>query len=89
MEKEQRRNKNRKGPRGNDLAQFQKQPAAHLALSRTGTPSLSLPLADRWDPPVSTITSTVSSPLSHWKRKLAGVNAPTNLASNGHQSLLL
>jgi hypothetical protein len=75
LEKEKRRNKNRKGPRGNDLAQHRIQPMAQL-IKPEPVLSLSLPLADRWDPPVSIITSTVSSLLSLWKRKLAGVNAP-------------
>jgi hypothetical protein len=52
--------------------------AAHspLPTEPEPVPPLSLPLADRWDPPVSIITSTVSSLLSLWKRKLAGVISP-------------
>jgi hypothetical protein len=61
--KEERRNKNRNGPRGNVSAQLQKKPAAHLAKPEP-VPLLPSPLADWWDPHVSIITSTVSSLLS-------------------------
>jgi hypothetical protein len=60
MEKEAKEIKIEKGPRGNDLAQHRIQPIAQLIKPEPVLP-LSLPLADRWDPPVSIITSTVSS----------------------------
>jgi hypothetical protein len=53
-----------KGPRGNVSAQKEKQPAAHLAQSRTGILPSPLSVTARRDPHVSIITSTVSSLLS-------------------------
>jgi hypothetical protein len=58
--KEAKEIKIEKGPRGNDSAQHQIEPTAHSP-QNPNRYSLSLPLADRWDPPVSIITSTVSS----------------------------
>jgi hypothetical protein len=71
--KEAKENKNRKrapGKRSGPTPEAAHSPAPSAPET---VPPLSLPLADRWDPPVSIITSTVSSLLSLWKRKLAGV----------------
>jgi hypothetical protein len=61
--KEAKENKNRIGPRGNDLAQLQKQPAAHLAKPEAVPSSLS-PLADWWDPPVISLLPLIPLPLT-------------------------
>jgi hypothetical protein len=69
--KEESKIKIEKGPRGNDLAQLQIKPAAQEAPFPNRYPSLSLPLADRWTPPVSYFFSPNFSPLplSYWKRR--------------------
>jgi hypothetical protein len=69
--KEAKEIKTEKGLRGNDLAQLQIKPAAQKAPFPNRYPSLSLPLADRWTPPVSSFFSPNFSPLplSYWKRR--------------------
>jgi hypothetical protein len=61
--KEKRKIKIKLDPRGNDLAQPEFQPAAHLAKSRTGTPPPSLSLAARWTPPVISHLPLIPLPL--------------------------
>jgi hypothetical protein len=68
--KEKREIKIELDPGGNVSAQYRNKPAAHLALSRSGT-LFPLSLAARWTPPVGFVFSPNFSPLplSYWKRR--------------------